>query len=248
LNPDRTKGGYLKQRGYRPENVDERDEDRSEPRTVSSTYQGPKQPRPELKRSEEIKREEEQNDKQKKRELKELAQSETKRLIQKDPKLKKTYQIRNTLVILGIIVLGFSLAISYQNYLNLQPGDDSLERKGYAVLRDLQESDDLATDQNLGFDTWELNKFLTINSTQITHGLEDSHQDMDFIIEVHDLSNYPIKYNRTILNGKAWSNHNIELDPVNIPEDNFEISTLINIYVSPQEIHLARVSVTVWNE
>ena len=59
-------------------------------------------------------------DKQKKR-VREKEKKEVKEFIEKDPKLRKVYQFRNTLIILGIIILGFSLAISYQNYLNMQP-------------------------------------------------------------------------------------------------------------------------------
>jgi hypothetical protein len=185
-------------------------------------------------------------DKQKKKK-RDRERTEIKELIEKDPKLRKVYQFRNTLIILGIIILGFSLAMSYQNYLNMQPEDDSLARTGYGILQNIQGSELLSTDQDMGSDSWEINKFLSTNSTQIIDEVSDSVSDSDFIIEVFDLSEYPVKYNRTIINGKAWSNNDIESKPVNIPEDNFEISTLINIYVNPQEVHLARVTVTVWN-
>jgi hypothetical protein len=251
LNPDKKKGGYLKQRGYQPETFADIAEKPTSIDKTSKTkpvpYPSSKQPRPEQKRLEELQAEEqEQIDQMKKRE-RERERTEIKELIQKNPKLRKAYQFRNTIIILGIMILIFSLIISYQNYLNMQLNDDSLEIRGYGILQNLQESEALSTDLDLGTESWEISRFLSTNSTQIIDGFDDSFKDSDFIIEVFDLSDYPIKYNRTIVNGKAWSNNDIESKQVTIPDNNFKISTLINIYVSPQEVHLARVTVTVWN-
>ena len=161
----------------------------------------------------------------------------------KDPEIMRMYNIRRMLIIIGILVLIFSILGSLQNYLFLIYRETSLEENGYNLLLDLQEYPELKLDDDTGLEVWDANKFLKLTSDELKNDLKT---DFQFIIEVFDLSSYPIKYNRTVENDLAWSTGKLPESTGEIGDNKFEISSYINIFVSSDEVHLARIDILVW--
>ena len=207
------------------------------------SYPGQKLPRPE----EESAPVEEEPEKTKKRLDKyQKHDKELERILKKDQQMKRIFFIRNIVIIIGSIILIVSLLISFYNYYILINQPEPLEESGYELLKDLQDSKDLEADTNVGIYTWDANKFLKLTSENITTNIFSDEPGFEYLIEVHDLSDYRTKYNRTLDNGLAWSSVDISSLGYEPPENGFSISGLINILESIYEVHLARVTVTVW--
>lgn len=231
----------MRQKGYQPESVEKLTEVKP---TVTSeeierekdlTYGITKPPRPEP----EIKEK-----KPKKFDRKKLADE---LLLQyaRDPKFKRALRFRYTLVSLGILILIISLIISYQNYTSLASPEPSLEEDGYNFMIEFADYDKLKLDYDYGTPAWDANKYLKLTSEDIS---TDFPTDFDYLIEVYDLSDYQLKYNRTVANTLAWSSsEQIKISGTS-EGHKFKISTVVNIFISPEEVHLARIEITVWEK
>lgn len=215
----------MKEKGYTPETtLDEEVRGKTPthaqpPSDAQYDHKGPKKPRPETEPV------------RKKR-------APTPRI--KDPKLKRTLLARNILVIFGVVILLLSLSLSYQSTIGSAGGKESIEKTGYEFMKELLDYKSLKQDSTYDLAAWDSNKYLIVTAEDIKSDLEP---ECEFIIEVHDLSQYPIKYNRTIDNRLAWSSVQFS----EVPTKNvFRISTLINIYHTSEEVHLAKLTVSVW--
>ncbi len=180
------------------------------------------------------------------KEIEHSLELELERTLRSDQQLKRIFFIRNIIVIIGIIILIFSIIISINNYIIFINQPDTLEKTGYRLLKDVQGSEELEADIDVGTYTWDAERFLGSTSDDIIMSSNANDLGFKLLIEVHDLSYYSLKYNRTLENNLAWSNLDISTLSGSAPENSFSISGLINIYVSPSEIHLAKVTVTVW--
>jgi len=158
----------------------------------------------------------------------------------KDPKLKKTLLARNILIIFGIVILILSFSLSYQSIIGSAGVKESIEKTGYELMKELLNYEQLTIDSTNGYTAWDANKYLIVTVEDIKSDLEP---ECEFLIEVQDLSQYPIKYNRTIDNSLAWSSIQFSEVPT---ENVFRISTHINIYHTSDSVHLAKLTVSVW--
>jgi hypothetical protein len=162
------------------------------------------------------------------------------------PEYKKVQYQRKFLVGIALIILISSLITSYLNYLSLSDPGKSTQEQAYDLMKDVQDFDVLNLEYDDGSYTWEVNKYLGMSSEDLT---EKFPTDFKYLIEVFDLSSYPLKYNRTLENGLAWNSLNKLSDTAKELDEfgyKFKISAFVNIYVSSEEIHLARIDVTVW--
>jgi hypothetical protein len=231
--------GFLKDKDYQPEVTPEAvHEDKitapSHPDALGDqriTYKGTKQPRPV------------QEIPDKKTSPKKVARARYRQHL-KSPQFRKILKIRQTLVGVAILILVLSIIISYQNYDSLKSAEGSLEENSYNFMVDFSQYDKLTLVHDTGFSAWDVNKFLKLTSAEI---ILDFQPDFNLLIEVFDVSNYAVKYNRTLQNDLAWSNKGLTALSSRINDDDgFSISTMVNIYVSPSEVHLAKLKITVW--
>ena len=238
-NSNKNNKGFLKGKGYEPEEITTPDFRKQKGDLAHDKPQytiGPtKAPRPEVTPSDE----EEKKPKRMKA-AKELLQPET-----KDPKLKSAYLFRYFLIALSILILLIGFFISYQNYTEISTKSYSLEESGYNLMLELRNYDGLKLDPDYGYAAWDANKYLTITSEDIRSDLAP---EVEFYIEVQDLSAYSINYNRTEDNNLAWSSVKLSQIPGDSADDKFTITTFLNIYVSADEVHLAKVTLTVWEK
>jgi hypothetical protein len=234
---DTSKKGFLEKRGYIPENLKKRELEKEitpdiklrESEDISYTTETTKRARPEPD--------------EKKKKLKGMPQKVSRSLWHKEQSIRKYLIIRYSLVGAAIFILIISLIFSYLNYLSWSESESSLEKKGYEFRNDLIGYQDLAMDNEYSAYTWDNNKFLRITSDDIKNDLST---EFEFIVEVHDLSNYTTKYDRTLLNELAWSS---ETNPSTAAEEDgnsFKISTYVNIFVSPDEVHFAKIEIIIW--
>ena len=231
----------MRQKGYRPESVEKFTETKTTDtheeieRRRSFSYGITKPPRPEP----EIK-----DQKPKKYTRKKLADE---LLLQyaRDPKFKRALMFRYTIVSIGILILIISLIVSYQNYTSLASPEPSLEEDGYNFMIEFVDYDKLKLDNDYGTPAWDANKFLKLTSKDIS---TDFPTDLDYLIEVYDLSDYQLKYNRTIVNKLAWSSSELIKISKTTESHKFKISAFVNIFISPEEVHLARIEITVWEK
>ncbi len=233
------KKGFLKQRGYQPELLKETVESEIKTsgedsiKSLKYPYSTSKQPRPEPEPEKRMGRFQRMKERRK-------SQREQEQQVQKDLQIRKMNYLRYFTLILGIIILLWSILVSYQNYLALTEHEDTLEKTGYELLKEICTHDELKSDFDYGSNSWDVNKFLKLSSEDLIQDLTTELNGVKFLIEVHDLSPYPIKYNRTTQNGLAWSTSSNVL-AFNAPEDSFTISMLMNIFVTSEEVHLVKV-------
>ena len=237
-DPDSQKG-YLKQKGYHPESVttaepeprETADKDRDEPEP-GLDYSGSKPPRP-VPTVKEPKPSKSKKPKSQKVILPPAGLG---------PRMRRLYIARYCLVVCGLVILLASVWVSYQNHIVMSQEQDSLEKRGYHFMHDLRDYRGLTHEPETTSAAWDVNNFLTMTSDDIMHDLEP---ETEFMVEVRDFSSYPVKYNRTRENGQAWYSDDPAVDGL----DNvkvFKISSWVNIYVSPDEVHLAKVTIKVW--
>ena len=234
---EKSKKGFLQQRGYTPESVGKRDISKDAQyvdtskalEDLSYRTELTKRPRPEpvIKKKKMVKK----------------TKSEISPLMTKESTSKKLMAVRYSLIIIAFMILLLSILLSYQNYLSWSNKEEPLEEIGYNFKNELVDNKQLTINDEQIAPGWEVNNYLRFTSEDIKQDLEPGVQ---FLIEVYDLSNYTLKYNRTIMNGLAWSSRPIsEVFDLN-EEDTFEISTFVNIYVSSNEIHLAMIEISIW--
>jgi hypothetical protein len=215
----------LKEKGYTPETtLDEEVRGKTPthaplPSDAQYDHKGPKKPRPETEPVRE-------------------KRAPTPRI--KDPKLKRTLFARNILIIFGVVILIISLSLSYQSTIGSAGGKEPIEKTGYNLKKELLNYKFLKMDSTYDLAAWDAFKYIIVTLEDIKSDLEP---ECEFLIEVRDLSQYPIKYNRTIDNRLAWCSVQYSEVPT---KDVFEISTLINIYHTSEEVHLAKLTVSVW--
>ncbi len=250
--------GFLKQHDYTPdpefelavghEKIENAPDSDSTVMKASLDAGMTKRPRPEVE--DEIEDEDENKDKPVKVTLKTKKQPRFRlqkdRLSHapKDPWIKRSNMIRYTMVVVGVLILLFAVVLSYYNFTTVADKEASLEKSGYEFMTELRSTESLVHEPEHGAHVWDSNKFLTLTSDDI---ISDLDFELGFLIEVHDLSSYPIKYNRTLENDLAWSNLDLYQISNNANKDDFTISMLVNIYVSSEELHLVEVSIRVWN-
>ena len=238
------KKGFLKEKGYRPESKIEHKLGDQKPKhaqveteeELSYDYSITKQPRPEPK-TKEIK-----TGRFKRKTPAEVLISQW----SKDPRIRRSYSIRYSIVVIAIIILLLSTIVSYQNNLSQTGQQPSLEKNGYTLMMGLLDYQNLKVVCDNGARAWDVNKFLILTSDEIINDLQPG---FEFLIEVYDLSNYSIRYNRTLENNLAWSTvklSNLFSTRVTGNKDVFEISNFVNIFISTEEVHLARIDITVW--
>ncbi len=235
------KKGFLKDKGYKPEAELEKKvsaipfdaaRQKGELSLKDEIKEHPR-PEPTALPEEQIKKEE-----KRKREAKYLQAK-----LHKELEYRKLYIIRYTLVSIAILILLFSIILSYQNYNTTTAQEASLEENGYKFMLDLKGYEKLAHNPEYDTTVWGVNNYLKLTSEDI---IEDFQIDFEFIVEVVDLSSYPIKYNRTIKNDLAWSSIGVPINLDHVAKDRFKICTHINIYVSPEEIHIASLELIIW--
>lgn len=163
--------------------------------------------------------------------------------IKRQPELKKIYIARYCLITFGVIILLIGIVISYQNFVNMSDEQLPLQESGHEFMTELHDYDGLKLNPSRGTSIWDANKYLTVTSEDISIDLET---ETEFLVEVYDLSSYHSSFNRTVDNGQAWSSVVLSRVDDSMSDNRFIISTMVNIYVTPEEVHLARVTVTVW--
>ncbi|WP_455392146.1 hypothetical protein, partial [[Eubacterium] cellulosolvens] len=163
----------------------------------------------------------------------------------RDPQVRRLYNVRRALIVIAVLILIFSIILSVQNYLQMSNRKPSLEENAYDFMRRFREYDELTLDsiQNSGQVTWDADKFLKLTSEDI---ISDFETDFEFLIEVYDLSDYQVKYNRTLDNKLLWNSTQASSRANDANDNGFEISSYVNIFVTYDEVHLARIEITVW--
>lgn len=230
----KVKKGFLEDKEYHPDKIKDQTIDESPgdlKEDVPYSISPGKAPRPDLEP-------EHEKDKERKAVQKRHMMPKT-----KDVQIKRAYTLRYLLIAIGVVILVISLVISYLNFINLSNSQASLEESGYELMTDLRDYEGLKLEPEQGNPTWDGNKVLALTSDDITNNLKP---DVKYLIEIEDLSAFEFKYNRTIDNQLAWGSIDLSTSVYKPPEDAFEISMLMNIFVSPEEVHLTRVTVTVW--
>jgi len=228
-----SKKGFLKQKGYKPVHSQEHGPSQRETGEEDNKYLGnlavdiSKATRPEQFGPK-------QEEKKQKRPKQSMA---------KDPKYQRVNMLRYTLTILGVFFLLISIIISYQNYLKMTDEAESLKGSGYNLMIELRNYEELQHGHEHSSKAWEGDKYLQLQTETITADLKPG---VEYLIEVYDLSTYPIKYNRTIENGLAWSTVELSKVKERTANDKFIISSIVNIYITSEEVHLAKIYVTVW--
>jgi hypothetical protein len=230
----KAKKGFLEDKYYHPDRIKDQDSDETTAdlkEEAQYSISPEKAPRPDVEP-------EPEKEKERKAAQKRHILPKT-----KDAELKRAYTLRYVLIAIGIVILIISLGISYLNFINLSDGQASLEETGYELMTDLRDYEGLKLEPEQGMPAWEANKVLALTSDDISKDLKP---EVEYLIEIEDLSSFNFKYNRTLENQLAWGSIDLSLGTYKAPEDTFEISMLMDIYVSSQEVHLARVTVTVW--
>jgi hypothetical protein len=221
--------------------LDQKDKDTAEyEQTKSFGYEPAKQPRPEkIAVGDSFHKPE-------KPEKKSRTYKDLKGQLLKDPKFRKVYYIRYFIIFIGILILLSGTIISYQNFQSRKSTPDSMEKDGYEFIDALITYEGLKSEIGGDNSDWDANKFLKLTTEDIQNGMQSKIHDLNYVIEVQDVSSFPINYNRTIQNGHAWSNQDTITEENQVPDNSYTISRHVNIYVSSEEVHLARVSVTIW--
>jgi hypothetical protein len=238
-DPKSDGGGFLKRRGYSPEPSDEPElTETLKPSHgldrlghISTTSQKPR-PEPISK------------PKDTKAQARKVAQISKRDQYSKYPELKRAKKIRYGLVAVAIVILLFSTIFSFQNYLSMTTNEASLPEQGYEFMHDLHNYEELLSDHDSSIQGWDAAQFLLVTSEQIE---SDLGVKFNFIIEVYDHSTFEIHYDRTLQNGLAWSNLENIRPNFEANKETFEISSFMNLIISPEEIHLIRIDITIWD-
>jgi len=238
--PRTKKKGFLEGQGYRPESLHDTTTEKEYIGTYKgideqiTDHSGKKRPRPEpldtqTKTKQDIRKQE-----------KEFKSTKLKK---DSAENKMVYRIAFILLVIGIVILLIGFSISYQNYIEFQSQFRTIEESGYYLLTDLQNYPGLTHESDTTGQTWDKNKFLNIGPKEIENELDPG---VNFLVEIQDISQYQIKYNRTVENGLAWTN--LDLSNLNLESisNKFTITSYANIYVSSNEHHLVKIIVYVW--
>lgn len=245
--------GFLKQKGYSPRQIDDKKPDKSTKSIEPSSHEMlpsdeiAKPPRPEHEQVKKGKK----DDKRKKR-RQQLERSGQPEQVgpgtTEDRYMRMIRDFRISIMVIGIVILLIGIAISYQDYILKSEEPSTLEESGYNLMKKLRNHDSILTNLDYGTVAWDSDEYLKLTSEDFQNDIGTDFKDVEYLIEVIDLSSYPIKYNRTVQNGLALSSNSNLIDINSIPDDKFTISTFINIHVSNEEVHLAEVSVSVWEK
>jgi hypothetical protein len=230
--------GFLKDKDYQPGGDDHYDSDRAKHHRDTQSRTGPvvaritKPPRPD-----------QYSEKEQIKATEKMSKTEKKQKRELNAEDRKYRTLKITVIIVGTLILLVSILISYQNFLTYSDPEPTLEEKQYHLLNDIVYYQPLQSDPAGLNPTWDLNSYLTLTSAELEEGIKT---DLNYIIEVEDISSYPYRFNRTLENGLSWNNLHSSSDPISPSRNAHKTHSLVNIQINSNEVHLAKVVLTAW--
>jgi hypothetical protein len=145
------------------------------------------------------------------------------------------------LIMVGILV--FTGSCIYASELYSKPTaqeSTELEDQAWDLLEDIRESDALVEDGG-GAGTFDHDKVMTVEADDL--GIED-HENLEFQFEIIDVSDAEETYSRDFAHGNQIKTSS----PPTITEEGqvVVIHSAATIHVGPDEVHSARLQLTVW--
>lgn len=178
----------------------------------------------------------------------ELHELEDRPIERRPPGKGKKPVFRSLLVVIGIVMLLLSTIYAI----------DSITRTGtetvfgteeYRLYREVLASPDLNHQDGPGTAYFKAGAVMSVQGPELKKSLVATNkefQDYEFSIEILDVSDYPVYYNRSSAGGSA-------IESASLPDDENDHSittfeTAVNIFVDDDEIHTARFIMQVWKD
>ena len=159
---------------------------------------------------------------------------------------KSKISLRSMIFIIGIIILLVSTGFAYST-ISERESKTIADSKEYDLFQDILASDKLNYEYGPGYRYFDSGKLMTADGVGLKNALiqtDSSYSDYQFLIEIIDVSHYPVHYNRTIAEGSEIKTSALLSDGTGGDAVTFE--TCVNIYVDDNEIHSARFILYVW--
>lgn len=167
----------------------------------------------------------------------------------KRPHIKKKrskFTLRPAVLTIGIILILISTIFAFLS--PTTPEETSLADKDeYRLFRAVITSNDINYEYGPGSMYFDAGKLTALEGSTLKNKLvqqDNDFLDYQFVIEVIDVSRYPIHYNRTISEGSAIGTSSIPSN--DYAENVVTFETAVNIYVDSDEIHTARFIIHIW--
>lgn len=163
-----------------------------------------------------------------------------------DSSLQDFNPVRAILISIGLSLILASALFAVFSIEKADPVsiDDKTE---YRIFNNVLSSNELNYEFGNGFSLIDNGKLMSVSGNQIKTELvetEDVFSSYDFVIEIIDVSTYPDTYTRSIDVGNEISTTPLPTDGSGIKIITYE--TGVNIYVSDNEIHVARFIMYIW--
>lgn len=172
--------------------------------------------------------------------------------------MSKITLIKVLVMAIGILILVSSIAYAYYDRTSGAKAEElKFEDKCYEFYEELVECEVLCYNQEPTKGVFSAQKVQLVTSEDIENALEPEY---NFYIEITDVSDYPIKYSRSLELGNAISNVNEDEIPELVTSsgdspdnyyhqensDVFLINSNVNLKVNDDEIHAAKLVLLVW--
>lgn len=138
------------------------------------------------------------------------------------------------LVVVSIALLISSLFVTSARY-NQQNTTTNFFQQGYTFMEEIRSYKNLTYQNEPGiFNVYAMGNLTRQNITY------DLHPMFGYYINITDVSGYHVKYNHTVYSSPIPKN------TLGLKYGIVTVSSTVDIWVSPTEIHLAKLTVTIW--
>ncbi|UCH88289.1 MAG: hypothetical protein JSV49_08465 [Thermoplasmata archaeon] len=154
--------------------------------------------------------------------------------------------IRSIVLIIGLILVLTSTVFAFNSIETGEP-ESLADTTEYRIFQAVLTSEELNCDYGPGGMYFDAGKLMSLSGTVLKNSLLQDGvmgDDYQFVIEVIDISNYPVHYNRTHSEGNAIQTSPLPEGGAGIDVVTFESG--VNIFVDRNEIHTAKFIIHIW--